>query len=588
MLDKYDFSQPDVIDNSLELCGIKSESGLNNPYVHINDNTINLRSWHKSNGIFISSSLGINVVNNLVRRYAPSRGAGIYLEDNLKGDIKCNHSIGMSSDIINYPNQAYNINNSILNLFDNYSDNTQTGFEFNDACGGTNIVKNTMGYHANNGASFGSNGALYISPSATIGEQKDKFNTFLYGNASWAYRDPTNTNTNRFIIHTPLVLSNPELYPPHFPFELNCDADLFFFCEFNSDLFIPIQECIPTTEGSDIPGSMIANPGGATSVATAMATGAINFQLYNDESKFEITKKVDRGLKELSIFLPDTGVYLAWKDSVALSNASRFNKVSMAWEKQDSSQLRLQLSQNFKTNLDSAFNFAVAFLSNIHTIPDLEDTNNIQGFQQMFNLFTLTDSIHQHLKSMNEAFVQNKIDSASIHNSIVENPTDYETMEKTINNIYLQTLAKGNFSFSLSQLNQISQIAFECPLKSASAVYKARRMYSILHPFTNFDNRAICLEQGMQYRIGNTNQNQSQLSITESNGNLLVKFEGEGNLKQLSILNPIGQTITSWQTNQKQENLNINSLNLSNGFYIIHATTTNGKIDTKKFIYQKQ
>jgi hypothetical protein len=137
-------------------------------------------------------------------------------------------------------------------------------------------------------------------------------------------------------------------------------------------------------------------------------------------------------------------------------------------------------------------------------------------------------------------------------------------------------------------MSQITQIAYQCPLKSAAAVYKARRMYSILHPFTNFDNRAICLEQGMQYRIGNSNQNQSQLSITESNGNLLVKFEGEGNLKQLSILNPIGQTITSWQTNQKQENLNINSLNLSNGFYIIHATTTNGKIDTKKFIYQKQ
>jgi hypothetical protein len=161
-------------------------------------------------------------------------------------------------------------------------------------------------------------------------------------------------------------------------------------------------------------------------------------------------------------------------------------------------------------------------------------------------------------------------------------------MEKIINEIYFQTIAKGYFSFSTTQKELITQIAFECPLKSASAVYKARRMYSILHPFTNFDNRAICLEQGMQYRIGNANQNQSQLSITESNGNLLVKFEGEGSIKQLTIINTLGQIITSWQTNQKQENININALNLSNGLYIIHATTTDGKMDTKKFIYQKQ
>jgi hypothetical protein len=417
---------------------------------------------------------------------------------------------------------------------------------------------------------------------------------FLFGTVglvvgiSWAYRAPGNINPNIFQVHTPLITSDPELYPPHDPFQNPCSDDPFFFCEENNNIYIPNQECIPTSEGSDIPGSMTANPGGATSVAAAMATGAIHFQFYNNESKFEITKKVDRGLKEQSIFLPDTGIYLTWKDSVALSNASRFNKVSMAWEKQDSSQQRLQLSQNFKTNLDSAFNFAVTFLSNIHTIPDLEDTNNIQGFQQMFNLFAHTDSIHLNLKLMKEAFVQNKIDSASIHNTNVENPTDYETLEKTINNIYLQTVAKGNFSFSTSQKELITQIAFECPLKSASAVYKARRMYSILHPFTNFDNRAICLEQGMQYRIGNANQNQSQLLITEINGNFVVNFEGAGTIKHLTIINTLGQIITSWQTNQKQENININALNLSNGLYIIHATTTDGKIDTKKFIYKKQ
>jgi hypothetical protein len=44
-------------------------------------------------------------------------------------------------------------------------------------------------------------------------------------------------------------------------------------------------------------------------------------------------------------------------------------------------------------------------------------------------------------------------------------------------------------------MSQISQVAYQCPLKSASAVFKAREMYAIDHPLANFDNYAICSNQ---------------------------------------------------------------------------------------------
>jgi len=51
-----------------------------------------------------------------------------------------------------------------------------------------------------------------------------------------------------------------------------------------------------------------------------------------------------------------------------------------------------------------------------------------------------------------------------------------------------------------TEMEQITTIAWQCPLKSAAAVYKARSMYALVHPFTRFDNYSICNAQGMQYR----------------------------------------------------------------------------------------
>jgi hypothetical protein len=135
-------------------------------------------------------------------------------------------------------------------------------------------------------------------------------------------------------------------------------------------------------------------------------------------------------------------------------------------------------------------------------------------------------------------------------------------------------------------MSQISQIAYQCPLKSASAVYKARSLYSIIHPFTDFDNRAICLGQGINYRVAN-NQDNSKLEITQNANILNVTYSGIGNLQRLKLINVLGQELFAWQTNQKQEQINLNSLHLQNGIYILQAVSEDGKTTTKKFNYRK-
>jgi hypothetical protein len=85
--------------------------------------------------------------------------------------------------------------------------------------------------------------------------------------------------------------------------------------------------------------------------------------------------------------------------------------------------------------------------------------------------------------------------------------------------------------------------------------------------------------------------NQSQLSIAQSGNLLQVNYSGNGNIFQLKIINTLGQVLSQWPStisdNQKQENLDISTLNLSSGIYIMQATSTDGKVNNQKFSFNK-
>jgi adenylate cyclase class IV len=165
------------------------------------------------------------------------------------------------------------------------------------------------------------------------------------------------------------------------------------------------------------------------------------------------------------------------------------------------------------------------------------------------------------------------------------NATDVRVL-KTINEIYLNTIAIGEFGFSPTQMSQISQIAYQCPLKSAAAVYKAREMYAIDHPLANFDNYQLCTNQGIQYRIGNT-ENTNTINITQLANQLQIEEKGANDLQNYRLFNSLGQILLEWKSILKLQTIDIGTLNLSTGIYIIQAQNAKGNQSSKKFIYTK-
>ncbi len=130
---------------------------------------------------------------------------------------------------------------------------------------------------------------------------------------------------------------------------------------------------------------------------------------------------------------------------------------------------------------------------------DLETASVIQAYSDFMAKEDMANTLLQLLRTEEQSRLINKIDSARFWNASLQSPTQYEEMEQIINEIFLSTIAVGNFSFDAQQMNKIRRIAYSCPLMSPSAVYKAREMYGIDHPLANFDNELFCSGIGSQH-----------------------------------------------------------------------------------------
>jgi hypothetical protein len=136
----------------------------------------------------------------------------------------------------------------------------------------------------------------------------------------------------------------------------------------------------------------------------------------------------------------------------------------------------------------------------------------------------------------------------------------------------------------------------QCPLKSASAVYKARGMYGIVEPFTRFDYYSICKSQGVYFRLTAQYTNESKkeekliLFPNPTSDKLTVFLQSE--IKEdysIEIFNLLGQQIFEKKNCSNNFSIPLNTLKLSAGTYILCLKQLNtGKVFRERFQFSNQ
>jgi len=89
-------------------------------------------------------------------------------------------------------------------------------------------------------------------------------------------------------------------------------------------------------------------------------------------------------------------------------------------------------------------------------------------------------------------------------NAAITTNAEYQANEKTVNDIYLATLAKGDLTFTPSQTATLKAIAEQCPLSGGIGVYKARSLYALTVRAYYNEEQLCALGMHLQQPIGQT------------------------------------------------------------------------------------
>jgi len=130
-------------------------------------------------------------------------------------------------------------------------------------------------------------------------------------------------------------------------------------------------------------------------------------------------------------------------------------------------------------------------------------------------------------------------------NGTLADSAAYQANEKSVNQIFLQTVALGNLDFNESQITVLQDIAESCPLSDGEAVLRARAMLEVLqNSAVIYDDVSIC---GIGERTDNNKMIvKSALSVYPNPANDLLNIEysnAENADMQFVIFNAQGQIV---------------------------------------------
>ncbi len=179
-----------------------------------------------------------------------------------------------------------------------------------------------------------------------------------------------------------------------------------------------------------------------------------------------------------------------------------------------------------------------------------------------------------------------QIQTYRIENTIDENRDiplneEYEYNEYFVNDIYLNTVASGEYQFTDEQKEELLLIAEQCPYSGGPAVYNARSLYHLVDPTADWDDDALCLYYGIQPRLKNPNQNLNQtLFPNPTTGKITVGYQlNEDEKGVFEVYSTFGQVLFRVNLKIDQENqvLDLSTLNPALYYYriVINDEVTN-------------
>ncbi len=562
-----------VIDNYIDMgqmlagtgVGIKvDETGIPNPdQGRIEENHINLYDWGQS-GISIRGAADYGIRLNSIQFHNPITNLfGIALRGTSKSLVSCN-SISNPAGYLNSRVSQTGIYSSISKdqtIQCNDVNGVYNGYLFTGANPNTDFKGNVTSDNFN---------GLHLSGSSVIDPQKLKGNIWP-SSSSYGNLGALNENTNYYIYSQFEVDNNsdPQMLPPTFdpPGWFVYSIGPNFMCQ-SSEPVCPKRD--HEHEGVDLDKDI--------------ANNLVQTVEYNAEVQKSLEQYLFEKLKD-NIALRDTdSVFTAFYQSLLTSDYAALKNI-----KEKGVDM-----YNFGNSFDDVVNYSQSIDQKMDTIIyndslySLTSTSLIQKSTLIANNFGLRESIRT-LQSLISNLLypikQTKVEKADI--AIGENISLFITdqmlqNEKSLNNVYFNTLAKGNSEFSDIDASTLLGISMQCPIMGGEAVYKARGIYSMIDANIDWDDFALCSQSGSPFRF-KANSVSAVCTIfpnpTSGHTKFVHSFETD-NQMTLEIYDLEGRLSKRYSIPPRIKGLDIDLSDLHSGVYFFHVVNEKNSIFT--------
>jgi hypothetical protein len=530
-------------------------------------------------GIRINSVIEPIVNSNYVTILSGLINNGIHLSNCDGALVDCNHVTGYVTTPISSADFGLHATSSINSSFTcNTVDYTKHGIEITGQCGGTFLSGNSMDHH---------DIGLFYSTTSNTGTQLNRGNLWLQG--SYTYWGAKNENTSGFNLSTYFVTpftANPtnQLKPP------NRTPSLWFQVSSSGSAF----SCAGSGPGAYC-GSNELIAGGLDENDYNIAAGNTLTSEYQEESEWMADRYLyDKLTGDSSLIIPNTVIdtfyrensnssfviFNSLNDSLEILMKSITNKVP-AWKIINDSikNIRRTILQYDSILRNGDINYQDSIL--------IATTNQIYR-ENLYHYNHLRDSI---IEYSNESRLE-KIGQINLINNTLPANTVYEINEKTINDIYLNTIAKGIINFTPEQTMEILQIASQCPLSGGLAVFKARSLYIMINDTLGFKDEEICIGEGLSYKEGYNGSIMDIISNvypSPSSYSATLKYLlSDNNNATFTIYNIYGQIIQDYIISYQNSEFSFATKKLPNGIYFYKiCSDSNKQTGNGKFIVNR-
>jgi hypothetical protein len=555
---------------SLALNGIiVTESNTAYPLT-ISENTIRINN--APNGLVLQgNSKGVIIENNIRLQQNHSFRTGFFSTGSQYNTVSCNDITGTSVGTIGTLNQrGYWITGSSGDYTCNTADNLPVGMQF-DASNSMVLKGTRFNRHF-----FG----LWLRPGASVGNQSFTGNRFVANTPNNGRREAINqsfTVGNVFSVNAP---QNTPLWPsPRFP---NNGWIVFNPSGTNFDCNSPIVFC-PT-------GPVLRPTAPVNNLDTLVATGAMSAN--NTHVNEHIGKRqLYRKLKELG---NPSGLFQSFSSSEAITPVGLFDRIS---------ELNDSLCRPDSICMQNANALQAAIAQYIAQIRQLDSLYSLNGnSQHLAQIDVLQDSLSSKAAQENLIWsnIQNTRDNTAtlldIDNSNIAVAAIFEDNEKKVNEVYLNSIAKGIADYTADQLAILQFVAGQCPWDGGNAVFRARGMLALVQRVIISDE-SMCEakslpEQGYDKESIEESVTQEEeviemgfIKIYPNPTTNLLNIEGidEVTISSIEIFNLAGQKLIQLNNNKERQYTQIEVGHLEAGLYICRVITTNNEIHSFKF-----